>query len=521
MPDRTGRSPAAGAGASEPHRHNDGESHRGEPAHAGESHRGEPAHASYGGFGAIGSYGNHSGPTAGTASTTSDAERRTIERVLSAVRDARVQQVELQFSDVTGAVKTVAVPARRLQAVMTDGEWFDGSAIEGLAREVESDMYLRPDPKTFSTIEPGGVPCARIICDVLKPDGQPYPGDSRGALRALLDQAESAGLGYLVAPEIEFFLFPDDEIGPLADDPSSYFERSRGRSREVELEIVSSLEDLGIRIESSHHEVASGQFELDLPLLPALAAADTVTTLKSAVKELARERGMRATFMPKPRADAAGSGMHIHQVLVDRSGRSVFDDNDDPYGMSGLARAFVAGQLEHAPGMCALVAPVVNSYKRLVPGYEAPVAGSWGRHSRGALIRVPAPVRGDASPNEFFGTRLELRLPDPSCNPYLAFTAMLAAGLDGLDRGLELGPPLEELERGFGRAAGGGTSHSVTRPLPASLGEALAALDDDDCITDAIGSEILELFRSAKTLEWEAYRRQVTPWERDTYFQRC
>jgi len=468
------------------------------------------------GYGQGHGYAGH-GTAAGTSDSPNDPERRAIERLLMAVRDAGVQQIELQFADVVGAVKTVAVPARRLQAVLTDGEWFDGSAIEGLAREVESDMYLRPDPKTFSIIEPAGVPCARLICDVLKPDGTPYPGDCRGALRALLDQAESAGLGYLVAPEIEFFLFPADSDS-LIDDASSYFERSRGRSRQVELEIVSNLEQIGIRIESSHHEVASGQFELDLPLLPALAAADTVTTLKPAVKELARERGMQATFMPKPRIDAAGSGMHTHQVLVDRSGRSVFDDDADPYGLSAIAKAFLAGQLEHAPGMSALVAPTVNSYKRLVPGYEAPVAGSWGRHSRGALVRVPTPVRGDASPNEFFGTRLELRLPDPSCNPYLAFTVMLAAGLDGLDRSLELGPPLEEFEHGFGRA--GGVGHSVTRPLPASLGEAMAALEDDDCITDALGSEIMELFRSAKRLEWEAYRRQVTPWERETYFQR-
>jgi glutamine synthetase len=437
--------------------------------------------------------------------------------VLAGIRDAGIQQVELQFADVTGAVKTVAVPARRIQAVLTDGEWFDGSAIEGLAREVESDMYLRPDPTTFAIIEPAGVPCARLICQVVTPSGEPYRGDGRQALRSLLDQAESAGLGYLVAPEIEFFLFPvGDLIGPLADDPSSYFERSRGRSRQVELEIVSGLEAIGIRVESSHHEVASGQYELDLPLLPALVAADAVTTLKPAVKELARERGMQATFMPKPLADAAGSGMHIHQVLVDRSGRSVFDDPSDSYGLSAIAKAFLAGQLDHAPGMSALVAPVVNSYKRLVPGYEAPVAGSWGRHSRGALIRVPTPARQDASPGEVFGTRLELRLPDPSCNPYLAFTVMLAAGLDGLDRGCELGPPLEEIEHGFG-----GSRHSVTKPLPASLGEALAALEDDDVIMDALGSEIMELFRSAKTLEWEAYRRQVTPWERDTYFQRC
>jgi glutamine synthetase len=208
--------------------------------------------------------------------------------------------------------------------------------------------------------------------------------------------------------------------------------------------------------------------------------------------------------------------MHTHQVLVDRAGRSVFDDPADAYGLSTIAKAFLAGQLDHAPGMCALVAPVVNSYKRLVPGYEAPVAGSWGRHSRGALIRVPTPIHGATSMEEVFGTRLELRLPDPSCNPYLAFTAMLAAGLDGLDRGCELGPPLEELEHGFG-----GSGHSVTKPLPASLGEALVALEDDDVITAALGSELLELFLSAKTLEWEAYRRQVTPWERDTYFQRC
>jgi glutamine synthetase len=468
-----------------------------------------------------GAAARNSGQDTATGWTGSEngVDRRAVERVLAGIRDAGVQQVELQFADVTGAVKTVAIPARRIQAVLADGEWFDGSAIEGLAREVESDMYLRPDPTTFAIMEPAGVPLARLICEVLKPNGEPYPGDGRRALRALLDQAEGAGLGYLVAPEIEFFLFPENAIGPLADDPSSYFERSRGQSRRVELEIVSALEALGIRIESSHHEVASGQFELDLPLMTALVAADTVTTLKPAVKELARERGMQATFMPKPLADAAGSGMHTHQVLVDRTGRSVFDDESDSYGLSAIAKAFLAGQLEHAPGMCALVAPVVNSYKRLVPGYEAPVAGSWGRHSRGALIRVPTPVKQAAALGEVFGTRLELRLPDPSCNPYLAFTAMLAAGLDGLDRGCELGPPLEELEHGYGGGAHSG--HSVTKPLPASLGQALAALEDDDVITAALGSEVVELFLQAKTLEWEAYRRQVTPWERETYFQRC
>jgi glutamine synthetase len=444
-------------------------------------------------------------------------DRMGTDRVIAAAREAGIEQIELQFADVTGAVKTVAVPARRLADVLASGEWFDGSAVEGLAREVESDMYLRPDPSTFAVLEPAaGAPCARLICEVVKPTGEVYPGDGRAALRGLLEQAESAGLNYLVAPEIEFFLFPlGDEVEPLHDDPSSYFERARGRSRQVELDIVASLENMGIRIESSHHEVASGQFELDLPLLPALVAADAFTTLKPAVKELARERGMQASFMPKPLADAAGSGMHIHQVLVDRSGRSLFDDPAADYGLSALARAFAAGQLEHAPGMCALVAPTVNSYKRLVPGYEAPIAGSWGRHSRGALIRVPAQVRRESPEADVFETRLELRLPDPSCNPYLAFMVMLAAGLDGLDRDCELGPPLEEVEHGYG-----GTAHRVTKPLPASLGEAMAALEDDDVLTDAMGSELLELFRAAKALEWEAYRRQVTPWELATYFQR-
>jgi glutamine synthetase len=443
-----------------------------------------------------------------------DIDRRLADRAVEAAREADVQHVELQFADVTGAVKSVGIPARRLAAVLESGEWFDGSSLEGQAREVESDMYLHPDPSTFALLEPArGIAGARLICEVVTPSGAPFPGDGRTVLRTLLEQAESAGLHYLVAPEIEFFLFPlGDGPMPLTDDPSTYFERARGRSREVELEIVAGLEAMGILIDSSHHEVASGQFELDLPMLPAMVSADTVTTLKPAIKELARGRGMQATFMPKPLAEAAGSGMHTHQVLVDRAGRSVFDDPAAEYGLSAVARAFAAGQLEHAPGMSAIIAPLVNSYKRLVPGYEAPVAGSWGRHSRSALIRVPNQTRpGNA--DESFATRLELRLPDPSCNPYLAYTVMLAAGLDGLDRGLELGPPLEEVEHGFG-------GHSVTRPLPTSLGQALDALEEDDVICDALGSSILDLFRSAKLLEWEAYRRQVTAWEVSAYLQR-
>jgi glutamine synthetase len=437
------------------------------------------------------------------------------EMALRLSRESGAAQVELQFADITGAVKSVSVPARRLAEVLEAGEWFDGSAIEGLAREVESDMYLRPDPSTFALMDPGAeVLCARLICDVVTPDGSAYPADSRSRLRSILASAAEGGLAYLVAPEIEFFLVPAGEGGTagagaprfLEDDPSSYFERGRGMSRQVELEIVAALETMGIRVESSHHEIASGQYELDLPLQPALAAADAITALKPAIKELARQRGLLASFMPKPFQNAAGSGMHTHQALLGEDGGNAFHDSGAPYELSEVGRRFVAGQLDHAPGLCAVVAPLVNSYKRLVPGYEAPVAGSWGRHNRSALIRVPATARG--------GTRLELRLPDPSCNPYLAFAAMLAAGLDGLDRELDPGPPMEEVEGGYLDA-----SRQTVRPLPTSLAEALVALEADDVLGDALGGEVLELFRTAKALEWEAYRRHVTPWEIETYLR--
>jgi len=419
---------------------------------------------------------------------------------------AGVHQVELQFADISGALKSVAVPLRRLPDVLGAGEWFDGSALEGRARELESDMYLRPDAATLAVAatEP---PTARLICDVVTPDGAPYSGDCRSTLRRVLDEAAEAGLEYRVAAEVEFFLFHDSDDGlrPL-EDSSSYFERGGGRVREVELEIVAGVEAYGIEVESSHHEVGGGQFELDLPLQPALVAADVITALKPQVKDLARRRGLLASFMPKPLGDGPGSGMHTHQVLNGPKGSNLFADKADAYGLSQVGRRFAAGQLEHAPGMCALLAPLVNSYKRLVPGYEAPVAGSWGRRNRSALIRVPQGAAKDA--------RVELRLPDPSCNPYLAFAAMLAAGLDGVERELELGPPMEEVEHGYLDE-----SRLVARPLPASLGEALEALAADDLLTDTLGGVVLDLFRSAKEIEWSTYRRQVTAWELDAYLQ--
>ncbi|HEV3234087.1 MAG TPA: glutamine synthetase family protein [Candidatus Dormibacteraeota bacterium] len=452
-------------------------------------------------------------PRATTARAATAAE------ILARAAKAMVAQVELQFADITGAVKSVWVPIGRLPQVLKTGEWFDGSAIEGVAREVESDMFLRPELSTFAITDPhADVVCARLLCDVVTPDGRPYPGDSRSTLGGILESARQAGLEYLVSPEVEFFLFPEgsDGLRQLADDPGSYFERSHGLARQAELEIVVALEAMGVRVESSHHEVASGQYELDLPMQPAMRAADALTTLKPAVKELARRRGLQASFMPKPLNGAAGSGMHTHQVLL-RAGKrgaaaNAFHDPGDAYGLSRIGRFFAAGQLEHAPGMCALVAPLVNSYKRLVPGYEAPVAGSWGRHNRSALIRVPMPSAIAGS--DGLGTRLELRLPDPSCNPYLAFTAMLAAGLDGLNQELELGPPMEEVEHGYQD-----TSRVSAKALPTSLREALVALEEDDVLVDALGGEALELFKTAKELEWSQYNRVVTQWELETYLR--
>ncbi|MHB8399997.1 MAG: glutamine synthetase family protein [Candidatus Limnocylindrales bacterium] len=438
-----------------------------------------------------------------------------VKELLRRSAQAGAEQAELQFADITGALKSVFVPVRRLDEVLDGGEWFDGSAIAGSTRELESDMYLRPDLATFSLASSSVEPiCARFICDVVTPDGERYLGDSRSALRTIVEQARDDGLDYWVAPEVEFFLFPQDADGPqlAADGASGYFERSRGRSRQVELRIVSTLERMGIRIRSSHHEVATGQFELDLPFRDALHTADSLATLKPAVKEIAASAGLRASFMPKPLSDAAGSGMHTHQVALLHDGTNAFHDPQAPYGLSEVGRRFAAGQLHHAPGMSALLAPLVNSYKRLVPGYEAPIAGSWGRHNRSALLRVPTPAPDATSTLDGAGTRLELRLPDPSCNPYLAFAAMLTAGLDGLESGLELGPPMEEIDHGFQ----GGPKQTVPS-LPASLGEALVALEDDDVIAAALGSGLIELFVAAKTVEWERYRRQVTPWELEAY----
>lgn len=450
-----------------------------------------------------------------------ESRERSAERLLERVQARGVRFVDLEFTDVVGTAKCVTIPATEIAGCLVHGKWFDGSAIENFARVAETDMYLRPDLDTFAEVpwrrgtarddDTGAV--ARLICDVLTPTGERFEGDPRAVLLRALAQADARGLRYLVAPELEFFLLRESSGGPaepLPQDRGGYFDLALGPASDVGREIATELGHMGITIESSHHEVAAGQHELDFAAADALHIADAVVTARYAVKAIAQRHGLWATFMPKPFYGISGSGMHTHQQLVRaRDGVNVFADGaDTQYGLSTLARQFIAGQLAHAPGMCAVVAPLVNSYKRLVPGFEAPVMISWARLNREALVRVPRVAPGAATMG------LELRSPDPSCNPYLAFAAMLLAGLDGIEHGLLLPAPVEEELVTLDEAS---RLHRGIDLLPATLGEALAALRDDAWVQGALGEQIAAWFLEAKAREWSDYRRQVHPWELERY----
>jgi glutamine synthetase len=445
-------------------------------------------------------------------------------RLLEHVETRGVRFINLEFTDVVGMAKCVTIPAEQLADCLEHGKWFDGSAIEGFARVAETDMYLRPDLATYAEVpwrtethdddEASGERVARIICDVLMPTGERFDGDPRAVLIAARAEAEALGYRYEVAPELEFFLLRESEGSarePLPHDRGGYFDLSTDLAADVRREIVAELGYMDIGIEASHHEVAAGQHELDFMPADAVRIADAVVTARYAVKAIAQRHGLWATFLPKPFYGINGSGMHTHQRLLRTSDSSdAFADlTDMQYGLSGVGRRFIAGQLAHAQGMSAVVSPLVNSYKRLVPGFEAPVMVSWGRVNREALVRVPRVAPGVAT-----GVRVELRNPDPSCNPYLAFAVMLRAGLDGIARELPLPPPVEEglytldeqsrLRRGIGL-------------LPATLDEALAALQADDVALGALGQQIAAWFIEAKSLECREYHQQVHPWELQRY----
>jgi glutamine synthetase len=405
------------------------------------------------------------------------------------------------------------VPVERLPHAVREGEWFDGSSVEGFARIFESDMFLRPELDTLS-ISSDAEPRARLLCDIVTPDGQAFPGDPRGVLKRTLADAVEAGYAYRVGVELEFFLLTRQADGqpgrPPSDDRAGYFDDSTDPGTAVRQEIVRDLDGEGILVEASHHELAFGQHELDLALDDALTAADRLVRTRATVKAVAQRHGLFATFMPKPFYGVAGSGMHTHQTLLHRGSlANAFSDRADEYLLSAAARHFIAGQLHHARALCAIVAPLVNSYKRLVPGFEAPVAVSWAQTNRSALIRVPRVSGADGT-----GIRIEFRAPDPACNPYLAFAGMLRAGLEGIRQKLPLPPPIEENLYAFDPER---LSRQQLGLLPLSLHEALGELRRDDAIREALGPHVMERFIEAKERECQAYDRQVSAWETETY----
>ncbi len=442
------------------------------------------------------------------------------ERVFKQAEEAKVRFVSLQFTDIMGVVKNVHIPFHKFGDAVEHGMWFDGSSIEGFARIHESDMYLDPDLDTFSLIpwETDDNRTAKVICDVYTPDGDPFPGDPRGVLRAQIRCAEELGYRYMTGPELEFFMLRRSAAGngsntavePLPHDQAGYFDITTDEAANVRKEMVEALEQQGIVVEASHHEVAIGQHEIDFKYDHGLRTADNAVTFRTTLKAIAQLHGLYATFMPKPFYGINGSGMHTHQSLWTMDGKTnLFHDGSDEYHLSKIARSYMAGLLTHARGMIAILAPLVNSYKRLVPGYEAPVYISWARINRSALIRIPQASRGKPE-----ATRLELRCPDPSANPYLAFAVMLAAGLDGIKRGLELPAPVEENLYHFDDTM---LQKQGVKMLPGSLGEALEELSKDDVVQGALGPHVCEWFLEAKRAEWDEYRLRVTPWELDRY----
>ena len=438
--------------------------------------------------------------------------------VIERAKKDDVKFISLQFTDVTGAVKSVDIPVGRLAEALEDGVWFDGSSVEGFARIQESDMRLVPDADTYAVLPWSQTERrrARIFCDIYTPDGSPFPGDPRGALKRMLDRLDGRGWKFNVGAEPEFFLLRSngsDRIHPVPHDVGGYFDFSASdEAQRVRGQLMLALDSMGLEVEMGHHEVALGQHEIDFRFSEALRAADNVVTLKYTIRALAAQNGLVATFMPKPIFGINGSGMHTHQSIFDSDGENVFFSLDDPFRLSQVAYGFMAGQLIHARALAAVVAPTVNSYKRITPGYEAPVYVCWAQINRSAMIRIPSHTKGRDS-----SIRAEIRCPDPSCNPYLAFAAMLAAGLDGIEQNLECPPPVNnlniyEMTDDELRAKG-------IEQLPGSLAEALDELEQDEVVKGALGAELYEAFTRAKWAEWNEHRTQVSDWEIEYYLE--
>ena len=437
--------------------------------------------------------------------------------VLDEIDEKDVGFLRLQFTDILGTVKNVAVPADQAEKAFTDGIYFDGSSIEGFVRIQESDMRLIPDASTFSVLpwrnfDDGA--SARMICDVYNTSsGEPFEGDPRYVLRRAIDRAEEMGYDINFAPEPEFFLFEEDEEGRATTktgDQGGYFDLApKDLASDVRRDIIYGLEDMGFEIEASHHEVARGQHEINFEYDDALTTADNVATFRTVVRAIAAQHDLHATFMPKPIPKINGSGMHTHMSLF-KDGENAFHDEDDEFNLSETAHSYLAGVLEHAPAITAVADPTVNSYKRLVPRYEAPVYIAWSDRNRSALIRKPAARVPAAS-------RIEARFPDPSCNPYLAFAALIHAGLDGIEKGLEAPDPIRENIYEFDEAK---REEYGIETLPSNLGEAVEALESDEVVMNALGDHIGEKFVEAKSQEFEEYLVDVSEWELDRYLEK-
>jgi len=433
------------------------------------------------------------------------------EYVLKKAKEHDVKFIRLWFTDILGMLKSFAITVEELEGALEEGMGFDGSSIEGFARIDESDMMALPDPDTFQLLpwRPSGHQAvARMFCDIMRPGGEPFDGDPRFVLRRNLKRAADMGYTYYVGPELEYFYFKNS-LGTDTLDEGGYFDMTPlDLGTDLRRETVLTLEEMGIGVEYSHHEVASSQHEVDMRYTDALTMADNVMTYRLVVKQVAMAHGVYATFMPKPVFGMNGSGMHVHQSLF-KDGRNAFFDKDDPYHLSKTAKSFVAGLLAHAPEITAITSQWVNSYKRLVPGYEAPVYLSWARQNRADLIRVP-----EYKPGRENATRIEYRSPDPACNPYLCFSVMLAAGLDGIEKGLTPPDPVEEnvyeMRDDERRKRGIGS-------LPSNLWEAIQILEKSELVRRALGDHVFNAFIRNKMIEWDRYRIQVTEYEVKRY----
>jgi glutamine synthetase len=433
------------------------------------------------------------------------------EYVLKMAKEHDVKFIHLWFTDILGILKSFAITVEELEGALEEGMGFDGSSIEGFARIDESDMVALPDPDTFRLLPwrpQNHRAVARMFCDVLRPGGEPFDGDPRYILKKNLEQAADLGYTFYVGPELEYFYFRDSK-GTEQLDAGGYFDMTPlDAAMDLRRDTVLTLEEMGIGVEYSHHEVAGSQHEIDMRYTDALTMADNVMTYRLVVKEVAMKQGVYATFMPKPVSDINGNGMHVHQSLF-RGEKNAFFDPKDDYSLSKEARGYIAGLLKHAPEITAVCNQWVNSYKRLIPGYEAPVYISWARRNRSDLIRVP-----EYRPGRERATRVELRSPDPACNPYLAFSVMLAAGLEGIEKGYEIPDPVEENVYEMSEAERNKRGIGM---LPGSLLEAIQITEKSELVRKALGEHVFNAFIQNKKIEWDNYRKQVTEYELKKY----